>query len=90
MRKTFVKTLAMSAGILGAAAFSETTDIRTHYMKACDYWTHDRDSNGYVCSHYPTSVSVADANSTSTEIRELKAQIQSLEKRIAELEGKAP
>jgi hypothetical protein len=64
----------------------ETQYIRSIRMGACDFWSYSNEARGYVCSSYPSSVSVADSYSVEEENRDLRAQIDALEKRIEVLE----
>ena len=62
--------------------------IRSYRMGACDFWSYSNEAKGYVCSSYPSSVSVPDSYSVEEENRQLQSKIDELERRIEALEKK--
>jgi hypothetical protein len=91
MRKVFV----VSALVIGSAVWAnhsieaqDTESLRSYNFGACNFWTYSSDSRGYLCSSYPSQVTVPDAYSVEEENRQLRTRIEDLEKRVKALESR--
>ena len=94
--------LAMSIfGTSAIASDSSTTEldltsigavdrnIRVYRQTPCSYWRYNSDVSGNICTFTDRRIEVADANDLATVLREMLAKIDSLEKRVQELENES-
>lgn len=74
--KKLVFAILISLPILASA------QLMTKPVYNCSSWSYNSQSGGYVCSSYPMSEYIVDANSLNYKIRELESRITELEKKI--------
>lgn len=60
-------------------------DILAYSIAPCSFWM-SGGGNGFVCTNFPPTIHVPQAESVASTIRTQNARIADLEKRIAELE----
>ena len=61
------------------------TDILAYSVAPCSFWMPDG-GHGYVCTNFPATIQVPQAQSVASALRDQNARIAELEKRIAALE----
>jgi len=74
--------------LFGFCGTSFASSFFIYDMKSCDFWTPNNGGQGYLCDTWPRSYQVPDATSIAKQLDTLEKRIIELENKIKQLEDK--